>query len=76
VGNHLTAVVVPLVAQIDALRQMVERQADELVTYAETIGRLTAENEALKAAQAALTALTAPEPPASTTEPPTPWWRA
>jgi hypothetical protein len=41
--DHLTAVVVPLVAQIDALRKTVERQADQLVTQAETIGRLTAE---------------------------------
>ncbi len=36
----------PLIAQIDGLRQTVERQATQLVSHAETIGRQGAELEA------------------------------
>jgi excisionase family DNA binding protein len=35
----LTPIIAPLVGQLDAQRQTVERQADQLVTQAETIGR-------------------------------------
>ena len=76
---------VPLVAQIDALRQTVERQAEQLVNQAETIGRqaervaglelengrLMARLAALAAPQQPVDAPTAPESP----EPTAPWWR-
>jgi hypothetical protein len=81
-ADHLTAVVVPLVAQIDALRQTVERQAERLVGQAETIGRLTAELDTARREIQALTAPTAPDPPdltpGATTAPEpvtAPWWR-
>jgi hypothetical protein len=48
-ADSLAAVLVPLVAQIDALRQTVERQADQLVSQAETIGQLRAELAAERA---------------------------
>jgi hypothetical protein len=80
--DQIATILVPLVAQIDALRRTVERQAEQLITQAETIGRLQAENDALRAAQ---TPVTAPET-ASIPDPPTepsapdepvsaPWWR-
>jgi hypothetical protein len=62
----LVAVVGPLVAQIDALRLTVERQADQLVSQAGTIGRLEAE---LAAAHAARSSLEAPGGPASAEAP-------
>ena len=39
----------PLVGQLDAQRQTIERQADKLVKQAETIGELRDENRALAA---------------------------
>ncbi len=42
----LTPIVAPLIAEQAALRQTVERQADQLVGQAETIGRQRAELEA------------------------------
>jgi excisionase family DNA binding protein len=39
----------PLVGELAASRQTIERQADQLVSQAETIGELTAENRALAA---------------------------
>ena len=44
----------PLVSELAAVRQTIERQSEQLVSQAETIGELRAENAALKAAQAAL----------------------
>ena len=43
----------PLVGQLDAQRQTIERQADQLVRQAETIGELRAQNHALVARTAA-----------------------
>jgi hypothetical protein len=47
----------PLVAHLDAYRQTMQRQADEIISQAETIGRLTAD---LRASQATLEAQRAP----------------
>jgi hypothetical protein len=59
----------PLLAELATSRQRIEDLAREN-------GRLTAENEALRAAQAALEAPTATEPPEPTTDAPAPrWWR-
>ena len=41
----LTPIVAPLVAELAASRQVIERQADQLVSQAETIGRLAAERD-------------------------------
>ena len=61
----------PLMAEQAALRQTVERQADQLVSQAETIGELRAENRAL-------VARTAPQPVEPTAEaslsPGRVWW--
>jgi excisionase family DNA binding protein len=79
----------PLVAEQTALRLTVERQADQLVSQAETVGRqservaaLELENSRLSArlmvAQAApspLVARTAPQPAEPPTEPPYSRWR-
>jgi excisionase family DNA binding protein len=46
----LTPIIAPLVGRLDAQRQTIERQADLLVSQAETIGRQSAEIEALRAA--------------------------
>lgn len=67
----LTPIIAPLVAQLDAHRQTVERQAEEIATLREDRGRLTAELQAERAARAesvqeARTATIAAEP---TTEP-------
>jgi hypothetical protein len=82
-SDHLVAVVVPLVAQIDALRMTVERQSAQLIEQAETIGRLTAELAAVRAQNGTLDASGATEdqkpshkpPSAATGAPGTPWWR-
>lgn len=44
----LTPIIAPLVAEVAASRQTIERQAEQLVSQAERIGTLTAENAALK----------------------------
>jgi hypothetical protein len=49
IQTTIATVLGPLVGQIDAQRQTIERQADQLVSQAETIGKLSAENEALRA---------------------------
>jgi len=78
----LAAIVVPLVAQFDALRQTVERQSAQLISQAETIGRVTAERDAaraeldaLRAQNATLTASTATQNQEPTTGPATIWQR-
>lgn len=50
IQTTIGAVLGPLVAEQAALRQIVERQADQLVSQAGTIGRLEAENAALRVA--------------------------
>ena len=49
VQTTIATVLGPLMAEQAALRQTVERQADQLVSQAETIGELRAENRALVA---------------------------
>jgi hypothetical protein len=56
VQTTLGTVLGPLVAEQAALRQTVERQADHLVSMAETIGELRAEDRALVARTAPETA--------------------
>jgi hypothetical protein len=58
----LTPIIGPLVAELAASRQTIERQADQLVSQAETIGTLRAEVDALRASQQPQAASTAPEP--------------
>lgn len=48
VQTTVATVLGPLVAELAASRQTVERQADQLVGLAEQIGRLTAENANLR----------------------------
>ena len=52
----------PLVGQLDAQRQTIERQAEQLVTQAETIGRQGAELERAASTIIALEARTASQP--------------
>lgn len=47
IQTTIATVLAPLVGQIDAQRQTIERQADQLVSQAGAIGRLEAENAAL-----------------------------
>jgi len=63
----LTVVVAPLLAEVAASRQTIERQAEQLVRQAETIGRLAAENDALKGSQAKQEANPGPVVPAPAT---------
>lgn len=60
----------PLVGQLDAQRQTIERQADQLVSQAGTIGRLEAENAALRASPSPQAGSGAPESQEPPTEPP------
>jgi hypothetical protein len=78
IGAALLAIVGPLIGQLDSQRQTIERQADQLVSQAETIGALRAENDMLRASHSTLTASTAPESPNRLWEPspipsPLPW---
>ena len=79
IQTTIATVLGPLVAEQAALRQTVERQADQLVSQAETLGRVTAERdaaraevEAVKAAHAPQDANPGPEVPAPTTDAPVP----
>jgi hypothetical protein len=63
-------------AIVGELRRQHESSLALIAQQAETIGRLTAENEALKAAQGALEAPGLTEPPDPTTEGSVPWWRS
>ena len=67
----IATVLGPLVAEQAALRQTVERQADQLVKQAETIGELRAEKRALLAS----TAPQSPEPARSHPRPTGASWR-
>jgi len=49
IQGTLAPIVAPLVAELAASRQANERQAEQLVSMAETIGTLRAENDALEA---------------------------
>jgi len=85
----LTVVVAPLLAEVAASRQIIERQAQQLVSQAETIGRQAAEleraasiavklSDELEAARAQISPLvvsTATEPPDPTTKPFWSRWR-
>jgi excisionase family DNA binding protein len=79
----LTPIIAPLVGELTASRQTIERQADQLISQAEALGSLRNENATLKDTVATLEARTAPQ----TVEPPTEstgtlqafmarWWRA
>jgi excisionase family DNA binding protein len=75
IRTTIVSVLGPVVAQLDAARQMVDHAQGQIVWQAEMIGRLTAERdaaraelEALKAAQAS----GASQPPISSSEPPGP----
>jgi hypothetical protein len=54
IQTTIAAVLGPLVGQLDAQRQTIERQAEQLVSQAETIGRQSAELERAAAAVVAL----------------------
>jgi hypothetical protein len=69
----LTVVVVPLLAEVAASRQTIERLGETIRDQAETIGRQSAELEAARVQIQALTAPAAVESPDPTREP---WWRA
>ena len=56
ISASIVPVLAPLVGQLDASRQTVERQAERLVVQAETIGRQSAELERLRALEAAYAA--------------------
>jgi excisionase family DNA binding protein len=58
----LTPIIAPLVAELAASRQANERQAEQLVSQAETIGRQAAELDTLRAAHSSGAARTAPQP--------------
>jgi hypothetical protein len=79
ISASIVPVLAPLVAELAASRQTVERQTDQLVSQAETIGRLQAENDALRAPQSPVAARTAAETQDLTLEPsepsPAPRWR-
>ena len=51
-ADQIRSVVAPLVGELAASRQTIERLAGQLVAQAETIGRLAAENETLRASGA------------------------
>jgi hypothetical protein len=51
----LTPIIAPLVGELAASRQTIERQADQLVGLAETIGTFRAEIEALRSRTAVQT---------------------
>jgi hypothetical protein len=55
ISASIAPVLAPLVAQLDAHRQTIERQGDQLVSQAETIGRQTAELERAAATVVTLT---------------------
>lgn len=69
VQTTVAAVLGPLVAELAASRQTIERQTDQLVGQAETIGQLRSEN-------AALVASTTPEPAPANIAPTVPRWRS
>jgi len=71
-AEYLAAVVVPLVAQIDALRQTVERQADTIADLREDRGRQAAELDAARAQVSTLEARTASQTGDAPRELPTP----
>jgi len=79
VSAAIAAATAPLVAELTASRQANERQADQLVRQAETIGPLRAELAAQRAENATLLASTAEQAPQPTQAPSTrvgaPWWR-
>ena len=64
-ASILTPVLGPLIAELAASRQANERQADQLVSQAETIGELRAENRALLARTEARPVELTTDPPAS-----------
>jgi hypothetical protein len=66
----------PLVGQLDAQRQTIDRQAEELRTLERDNGRLTAELTAAQAQNSVLLASGAPDPQKPTLggEPSRPWW--
>ena len=68
----LTPVLAPLVAEITASRQTIERQSEQLIAQAETIGRQAAEIEALRAQPSTLAPSGATERPDPSGEPATP----
>ena len=81
-AEQFTSVVLPLIAQIDGLRLAVERQAEQLVSQAETIGRQSAE---LRHARARIAELEPAPDPFPRPSPPSPnaepsrwrrWWLA
>lgn len=77
IQTTIATVLGPLVGQIDAQRQTIERQADQLVCQAGTIGRLEAENAALMASQAKHGAILTPDPgPLSVEAPGARSWRS
>jgi excisionase family DNA binding protein len=65
ISASIAPVLAPLVAQLEAHRQTVERQADQLVSQAETIGGLRARVTTLEAENATLAARTAAQAPGS-----------
>lgn len=71
----LTPIIGPLVAELTASRQTIERQADQLLSQSHTIGRLEAELSAERQAKSALLASTASEPVGPPPTATLPHWR-
>ena len=75
IRTTIATVLSPMIAQLDAHRQMVEHAQGQIVWQAEMIGRLTAERDAARAELAALKASATPaatDEPAAEPGPPTP----
>jgi excisionase family DNA binding protein len=62
IQTTIATVLGPLVGQVDAQRQTIERQAAQLVSQAETIGELRAELAAERRAQSPVASNLTPEP--------------
>jgi excisionase family DNA binding protein len=67
IQTTIATVLGPLVGQIDAQRQTIERQAEQLVSQAGTIGRLEAELEAERSYHSPVASNPGPMMPAPTT---------
>jgi excisionase family DNA binding protein len=73
IQTTIATVLGPLVGQLDAQRQTIERQAGELREMERELGKFAAERAAAEARYVALEARTAPKSAESTPEP---WWHA
>lgn len=76
IQTTIATVLGPLVGQIDAQRQTIERQADQLVTQAELIGQLRAELESERRAHSPGASILTPDPVTRPSDRAAPrsWW--